>query len=47
MKNSIHYILAKNNLTVPVSDLFGKKGLAVLFVTSLPAYYRQQVLIHL
>jgi transposase len=43
MKNRIHNILAKNNLTVPVSDLFGKKGLQFLSEASLPAYHRRQV----
>lgn len=43
MKNRIHNIMAKNNLTVPVSDLFGKKGLEFLNQASLPDYHRQQV----
>lgn len=43
MKNRIHAIMAKNNLTAPASDLFGKKGLAFLQQASLPAYHRQQV----
>ena len=43
MKNRIHNIMAKNNLTVPVSDLFGKKGLEFLNQASLPGYHRQQV----
>jgi len=43
MKNRIHNIMAKNNLTVPVSDLFGKKGLEFLKQASLPGYHRQQV----
>lgn len=43
MKNRIHNIMAKNNLTVPTSDLFGIKGLAYLSQVELPAYQRQQV----
>jgi len=43
MKNRIHNILAKNNLTVPASDLFGNKGLQFLAEAALPAYHRQQV----
>ena len=43
MKNRIHNIMAKNNLTVPVSDLFGRKGLEFLEHASLPDYQRRQV----
>jgi hypothetical protein len=43
MKNRIHNIMAKNNLTVHGSDLFGKKGLEFLNQASLPGYHRQQV----
>ncbi len=43
MKNRIHNILAKNNLTVPVSDLFGHKGVHFLSQAVLPAYHRRQV----
>ena len=43
MKNRIHNIMAKNNLKVPVSDLFGKKGLAFLNQATLPDYQRRQV----
>ena len=43
MKNRIHSIMAKNNLTAPASDLFGQKGLGFLEQASLPAYHRQQV----
>lgn len=43
MKNRIHSIMSKNNITVPVSDLFGKKGLEYLNQTSLPSYQRRQV----
>jgi transposase len=43
MKNRIHNIMAKNNLTVPTSDLFGKQGLAFLSQAPLPMYQRHQV----
>jgi len=43
MKNRIHAILAKNNLSAPASDLFGQKGLVFLQQTPLPVYHRQQV----
>ena len=43
MKNRIHNILAKNNLKVPVSDLFGHSGLQFLSQAQLPAYHRRQV----
>jgi transposase len=43
MKNRIHNIIAKNNLSVPVSDLFGKKGLVFLSQVQLPSYQRHQV----
>jgi transposase len=43
MKNRIHNILAKNNLSVPASDLFGNKGLQFLAEASLPAYHRRQM----
>jgi len=43
IKNRIHNIMAKNNLHVPVSDLFGKKGLAYLSEVQLPVYQRKQV----
>ncbi len=43
MKNRIHNIMAKNNLRVPVSDLFGKKGLQFLSQAQLPHYQRHQV----
>ena len=42
MKNRIHNIMAKNHLTVPTTDLFGKKGLVFLSQAPLPAYHRQQ-----
>jgi len=47
MKNRIHNIMAKNNLAVPVSDLFGKKGLQFLDQAPLPAYQRRQVTTYL
>lgn len=43
MKNRIHNIMAKNNLSVPVSDLFGKQGLQFLSKAQLPSYQRHQV----
>jgi transposase len=43
MKNRIHNIIAKNNLSVPVSDLFGKRGLEFLSEAQLPSYQRDQV----
>jgi len=43
MKNRIHNIVAKNNLTIPASDLFGRRGLQFLSEASLPAYHRRQV----
>lgn len=43
MKNRIHNIMAKNNLTAPVSDLFGRKGLEFLEHAPLPRYQRMQV----
>ena len=43
MKNRIHNIMAKNNLTVPCTDLFGKCGLEFLMQTQLPDYQRHQV----
>lgn len=43
IKNRIHNIMAKNNLNVPTSDLFGKAGLALLAQAELPAYQQHQV----
>jgi len=43
MKNRIHNIIAKNNLAVPASDLFGKQGLQFLSKAELPPYQRSQV----
>ncbi len=43
MKNRIHNIMAKNNVTVPTSDLFGKRGLDFLMHVQLPSYQRHQV----
>ena len=43
MKNRIHSIMAKNNLSVPVSDLFGCHGLEFLSQAPLPQYQRRQV----
>lgn len=43
MKNRIHAIMAKNNYTIPASDLFGKQGLKFLSQVRLPPYQRSQV----
>lgn len=43
MKNRIHNVMAKSNLNVPASDLFGKRGLAFLSEANLPLYQRHQV----
>jgi transposase len=43
LKNRIHNIMAKNNVSVPASDLFGKHGLAFLSEVQLPLYQRCQV----
>jgi len=43
MKNRIHSIIAKNNLRVPVSDLFGCRGLEFLSRAPIPKYQRCQV----
>lgn len=43
MKNRIHNIMSKNNITISVSDLFGKKGLELIKQASIPAYQRRQV----
>ena len=43
MKNRIHNIMAKNNIHVSVSDLFGKRGLIFLSKVELPLYHRRQV----
>ena len=40
-KNRIQNIMAKNNLAVPSSDLFGKRGLAFLSQVTLPDYHRR------
>jgi transposase len=43
MKNRIHMLLMKNNISVPVSDLFGVKGMKYLKNIELPSYHRQQL----
>ena len=43
MKNRIHSIMAKNNLSVSASDLFGCRGLEFLTHAPLPQYQRYQV----
>jgi transposase len=43
MKNRIHMLLMKNNISIAVSDLFGTKGIKYLKQIQLPIYYRQQL----
>lgn len=43
MKNRIHMLLMKNNISVPFSDLFGIKGIEYLNEISLPIHHRQQL----
>lgn len=43
MKNRIHMLLMKNNIVLPVSDLFGTKGMQQLKEVDLPSYHRQQL----
>jgi transposase len=43
MKNRIHMLLMKNNIPVPVSDLFGISGMKYLKEVHLPTYHRQQL----
>jgi len=43
MKNRIHMLLMKNNTAIPVSDLFGAKGMKYLNDIDLPIYHRQQL----
>jgi transposase len=43
MKNRIHMLLMKNNTAIPVSDLFGVKGMKYLKQIDLPIYHRQQL----
>jgi transposase len=43
MKNRIHMLLMKNNMSIPVSDLFGVKGMKYLKGIDLPIYHRQQL----
>ena len=43
MKNRIHMVLMKNNTSIPVSDLFGVRGIEYLKDISLPIYHRQQL----
>ena len=40
IKNKIHTVLAKNNISHGYSNLFGKEGMAFLHSLSLPANYR-------
>jgi len=41
MKNRIHNLLAKNNVELPVSDIFGVKGRELLFQVELPAHHQR------
>jgi transposase len=43
MKNRIHMLLMKNNIAIPVSDLFGVKGMKYLKDIDLPNYHQQQL----
>ena len=43
MKNRIHMLLMKNNIPVPVSDLFGVAGMKYLNEIGLPIYHRDQL----
>ena len=43
MKNRIHMLLMKNNTAIPVSDLFGVKGMKYLKDIDLPNYHQQQL----
>jgi transposase len=43
MKNRIHMLLMKNNRPVPMTDLFGGKGLKYLCCVVLPHYHQEQL----
>jgi len=43
MKNRIHMLLMKNNISVAVRDLFGVKGMKCLKQVDLPIYHQQQL----
>lgn len=43
MKNRIRMLMMKNNLSSPVSDLFGVRGMKYLKEVQLPIYHRQQL----
>lgn len=43
MKNRIDMLLMKNNTSIPVSDLFGVRGMNYLKEIDLPIYHRQQL----
>jgi len=47
MKNRIHMLLMKNNHSVPVTDLFGIKGLKYLRCVVLPHYHQEQLMVYL
>jgi len=40
VKNKIHNILAKNNVSQEYSDLFGKEGMTFLYSLPLPENYK-------
>ncbi|PNX51015.1 MAG: hypothetical protein BV458_12180 [Thermoplasmata archaeon M9B2D] len=43
MKNRIHMLLMKNNTSIPVSDLFGARGMKYLKEIELPIYHQKQL----
>jgi len=43
MKNRIHMLLMKNNISIAVKDLFGVKGIKCLKEIELPIYYQKQL----
>ena len=43
MKNRIHMLLTKNNISIAVSDPFGLRGMKYLKKIDLPIYHRQQL----
>ena len=43
MKNRIHMLLMKNNTCIPVSDLFGARGMKYLKEIELPIYHQKQL----
>jgi transposase len=47
MKNRIHMLLMKNNQSLPVTDLFGARGLKYLREIELPHYHYEQLKVYL